>query len=124
MFQLMLLVTLTMWSCFNKSKAIAPKRHPNIPSNATWAGGVDGGEWYQVTSSAANNFRIKIYNDFTGELEAEGPFVVHQGCSVNLDSATVVENLSGFDGETIHLRIIHNDKYCSLVPATSLAMPH
>jgi hypothetical protein len=103
---------------FNTKPAKAPERHPNIPLNATWAGGVDGGYWYQTSqASGVNTFHIKIYNEYTGEIQVDDLFELHSNCSIKgLDSETVTKNISSYNGERIFLKIIRNDRYCSLTP--------
>ena len=47
----------------------APKKIANIPAEAFWIGGVDGGQWYLIKNinKKAKTVHLKIYHDFTGK---------------------------------------------------------
>ena len=90
-----------------------PERKPGIPPEAVWAGGIDGGEWILcVPAAPASRYGCRIYNDYTGTLEASGDFVLRRNVGDNAVSegqlAEVAEGPRGlhyryFDGVAIYL---------------------
>lgn len=114
----------SLQSCTTKP-ASAPERHASIPPDATWAGGIDGGYWFLVTSSSgANTFNIKIYNEHSGEIDVQNSFVLNSNCAIKqIDSATLVQNIAWFNGEEIFLKLNDKDPTCSLTPTTSPSTP-
>ncbi len=57
-----------------------PPRLPGVPAAAVWAGGVDGGNWFDCHQLAGSelSFECAIYNDQTGTLYARGRFLPSQ----------------------------------------------
>jgi len=106
-----------LYSCHNKSES-APNRPNNVPSEAVWAGGVDGGYWFVVTGSSENNtFDIKIYNEYSGEVDVQESFVLNDNCTIKqMDSAMLVRNIRWYNGEEIFLKLDDSDSDCSLIP--------
>ncbi len=97
---------LVLFSCNNlKNESIAPNRIDTIPETAFWAGGLDGGNWYNVESihSHKNNAIISIFNEQNGELIVSKRFFLI--CPA--DNLKLIENLSEqinyYDGERIGL---------------------
>lgn len=65
----------------NVSKVIkfndwTPERLSNIPQTAIWSGGPDGGFWFDflIFEPENNHYRIKIYDDYSGELDFDATF--------------------------------------------------
>lgn len=86
-----------------------PARPSGIPENAVWAGGVDGGNFILMTPTMPDGtYLLKVYHDYTGELEFEGtvrldratntPIAVGDGRSFNSWDGT---RLSLMDGRTL-----------------------
>jgi hypothetical protein len=97
----------------------APARLPNIPKNATWIGGSDGGSWLEIINTINDTaFNIRIYNDENGRLDIDTIFSLTPDCSVKkVDSTSLLNAIDGFDGEEIILSIKGNGgKKCALVP--------
>jgi hypothetical protein len=95
-----------------------PKRLSTIPVQATWVGGVDGGNWYQITRVLRpNTFQIRIYNENSGQVETDTSFALNFECSlVHLDSLSLLKNIEGYDGEKVLLNLSENGNKCFLVP--------
>jgi len=93
------------------------ERLANVPEQAVWVGGADGGNWYQVTKVISKNiFQIKIYNDYTGESEIDTTFILNPDCPLKeIDSATLVKSFNAFDGQKIELLLPKKGKRCSLI---------
>jgi len=53
-----------------------PTRLKNIPADAFWSGGSDGGFWFLIEKSNEKNKTIhfKIYNDHSGDIVADKDF--------------------------------------------------
>lgn len=100
-------------SC-KQSKVKTPDRLRNIPEEAKWIGGVDGGSWYHLSEVLSDTaFKIKIYNDGNGELEVDTIFILNSSCALKkVDTSTLMKSIDGFDGEKILLNI--GNKRCSL----------
>lgn len=53
------------------------ERPPGVASGAEWAGGIDGGDWIYCTLDNYPSFnKCDVYNEFTGELEMSGEFIL------------------------------------------------
>ncbi|RZJ75467.1 MAG: hypothetical protein EOO45_05510 [Flavobacterium sp.] len=65
----------------------APERVKNIPKDAVWKGGVDGGFWFQAVSrdSLKAGYRFRIYSDYNGELIIDADFVANCRCTSPID---------------------------------------
>ena len=60
-------------------KAEPPERPASVPASARWAGGVDGGHWFdcaRVPGAPAPRAACRIYGDQAGHLEAQGEFLL------------------------------------------------
>ena len=57
------------------SKATAPAKPSGVPPNAVWAGGVDGGSFFECDTDTTHNVnRCLVYNDYTGDVAGGGFF--------------------------------------------------
>lgn len=114
---LFFVVILMSTSCFycRETKIKAPDRLPSIPEKAVWSGGVDGGNWFELSRVLSKNtFKIKIYNDFSGGLIADNIFVLNPDCTVTeVDSITLIKSFDFYDGERILLDL--DIQGCSLI---------
>lgn len=55
-----------------------PKQPKNVPKEAVWAGGPDGGSWF-LCRGIANKltyYKCSIYSDYDGAVLAQGTFVL------------------------------------------------
>ena len=83
-----------------------PERLPNIPKSTNWVGGIDGGNWYQISKVLSKNtFKIKIYNGGgSGELLIDTIFILNHDCIIeNIDSVNLIKGFNYFDGRKIGL---------------------
>jgi len=113
----LIILLLTVYFYLSKSGIKPPERLGNIPKQAEWVGGVDGGSWYQVTKIISKNtFRVKIYDEGNGELEIDTTFTLNPDCSFKeIDSTLLVKSINGYDGEKILLSLPEKGKQCSLI---------
>ncbi len=93
-----------------------PERKSNIPSEAQWYGGKDGGVWIVVSSShRPNSFNVVVYNENNGNVIVKGLYRASAECSNgNLTVEEVRKYINAFDGEKILLQKIKQDRYCTL----------
>ena len=98
---LIILCLLTMKTIGCKSKVEAPPRPPLVPATAVWAGGVDGGNFFECDVDEKHSVnRCLIYNDSTGDVNGGGFFQLsglHRAAQAN------ELKFDFFDGERIEL---------------------
>jgi len=77
-----------------------PKRPSDVPNDAIWAGGIDGGVWYIISSQKriANVWAIKIYKD-NGSPWVRGEFWWKEA-----PDTKTMPPISAFDGHVIYLK--------------------
>jgi len=86
------ILTLALVGCEAKQEH-PPTRPKNVPADATWAGGYDGGYFFACKSSKVD-LECRIYNDKTGDLEVNGVFEHYANFRV--------EDISSFDGHYLN----------------------
>lgn len=92
-----------------------PDRADNIPKNAFWVGGADGGNWYLVDKidSLSQTIHFKIYNDYNGNLIVDKVFKLYCDSDTKINLSDVKNLINAFDGQRIFLTTINrNNKYC------------
>ena len=100
-------------SCNSKTGYLKTTRPTNVPENAFWRGGADGGNWYLVhyINDHRNAAKISIYNDQDGSLIVTKTFF--KACPTS--QLELIKNLpdekAGFDGDKILL-----NSRCTLLP--------
>lgn len=105
-------------SCGIKTLNTAEKessRLKNIPENAFWIGGLDGGNWYSIEKidSVEQKVHFKIYNDYNGEVIVDKDFNLNCNSTNRLNWKDLKSEINSFDGETVQLRTIDNEnRYC------------
>ena len=94
------------------------RRIGQVPPDAIWVGGQDGGSWFKVNQVLPNSqFKISVYNDQNGQLLITSVFKMDTTCvGVNLDSADLLKHINAFDGTRVLLNIDNHGISCSLVP--------
>lgn len=93
----------------------APEKVGNIPQDAFWIGGIDGGQWYLVDSINKSNQTIyfKIYNDYNGDLIVDKPFKLHCNNYEEIQWNNIRSQITAFDGQHIILITVNKEgKYC------------
>jgi hypothetical protein len=89
-------------------------RPTNVPKEAFWAGGVDGGNWYVVIGISPDRHRttLGIYNDQDGSLIISKSFQLVCSSGHSTSITNLKAQISGFDGEKVLLRV--PGEYCYL----------
>lgn len=78
-----------------------PERPSNVPAEADWVGGEDGGSYIQcLTYNPKTGLaRFIIYNDFSGQVEAKGFYKIAD----RIYNKKIEFSFSTYDGENIYL---------------------
>ena len=113
----LIILLLMVYFYLSKPNRKSPERLGNIPKQAEWVGGADGGSWYQITKVISKNtFRVRIYDEGNGELEIDTTFILNPDCSFKeIDSSLLVKSINGYDGEKILISIPKKRDQCSLI---------
>ena len=99
----------------SETKTSPPERPNNIPQNAIWYGGKEGGVWIKIdNSSKPNSFYLEMYNDHTGELEDKGDYFVKDCSNKQFSLNEISKLISAFDGEKVILTEIEQGRNCYL----------
>lgn len=113
---LLLISVLCLSACMHTLKP--PVHLKNIPQNAFWAGGPDGGDWYVVNDvhPHKNSADIAIYNDQDGSIIMSRQFILV--CSGRGDPMWIEDlkkQISFFDGQRIYLKTEKGKANCYLL---------
>jgi hypothetical protein len=112
-------IILLLAACIYLSKPFAkpPERLANVPKQTSWVGGADGGSWFQITKAISKNtFKMKIYNEVTGQPEIDTTFILSPDCSFKeIDSLLLAKSINGYDGEKILLSLPETGRQCCLI---------
>lgn len=100
----------------NSSTSQSPAKVDGIPEKAIWCGGSDGGCWIEIVRVLDNKkYQLNFFNDFTGEKQDSGIFMLCDNCSsMTIDSITITKQISGYDGKNLILLVTKNDENCFL----------
>jgi hypothetical protein len=107
---LLLIVLLFFMGC-SQGDVNPPARPNDVPKNARWGGGVDGGRWFSCEKSNKEwHYHCAVYDDNYGKVVDEGEYVLKSYYWSKEKGEAVIENLSSttfdysyFDGDTIGL---------------------
>jgi len=97
------LAAVLMLGCISKNTP--PDMPHNVPSDAIWIGGNDGGVFLKCVKheNSPQTYSCKIYNDSTGEIEVDTEFAIAQPGDPNIDIND--RNLfDSWDGDCIYLK--------------------
>ncbi len=101
---LIFLIGIILFVFFKYSEPIEPVKRPaNVPSDAVWHGGADGGNWIQCLQikDSTNIFFCNVYSDFTGDIIYKGLFKL-EGKETSIDE--LKELLGFYSGDYINLK--------------------
>ena len=70
-----LAVLTALWTMACDGKVEPPPRPTNVPTEAVWAGGADGGDWFACRLETGARYDCSIYSDHDGVLNVRGTFV-------------------------------------------------
>lgn len=82
-----------------------PEKPEDIPIEAQWNGGCDGGYWIELVAIKENKYRFRIYLDYKSEVLIDADFVaIHQdGIELPLDS-TILNQIAVVEIDKIILK--------------------
>jgi len=97
--------------------SLPPERPTNVPQNAHWFGGADGGYWLEFVGRTNEKYRFKIYHGSSGVLELDADFVISDSCSnISFDNKNFAEKIYNVLEDEITLKSKRNGKFCYLKP--------
>jgi hypothetical protein len=62
------------WKWFFNQPCSPQDKPKNVPVEAVWSGGCDGGDWIELVEIKENKYRFRIYQDWNGELKMDADF--------------------------------------------------
>lgn len=103
-------ILLLLFGCADKD-ARQTERPANVPVNAKWSGGVDGGSWFNCNPIKKKwHYDCVVYNDFDGQVEDEGVYVLRSVYWSKEQNKMIDESMESFsvsynyfDGDMISL---------------------
>lgn len=101
---LVLVSVVIFWFSVRVPNKDEPDRLSTIPKTAVWKGGVDEGFWFDVVNvdTVKKAYRIKVYNDYKGELVMDADFVKQDSCNAEYPlNKSVLEYVSYFEFDKI-----------------------
>ena len=100
------LIVALLFACFTfiKPTSSTPEKPANVPSDAQWVGGIDGGDWLICHEVSTRTMTCTVFADVTGVLVDEGIFTFDEEHQSKIGSDSFYASLSYFDGERIKLR--------------------
>jgi hypothetical protein len=101
---IILIFVIFMCSCNN---SVNKNRPENIPENAIWKGGSDGGCWLAIEVTNESILQAIIYYE-NGELWTKGEFIKKGNCDITKND--IINEIVGYDGESLL-----TSKSCSFV---------
>ena len=97
-------LTLPACQCEVTTEAQPPPRPRGVPAAAVWAGGVDGGNFILLSPAGADGtYSVKVYHDYTGELDFSGRLRLNQPSTKPIDVRDP-KTYSDWIGNTLTLR--------------------
>lgn len=109
---LLFALVIAIWYKIRIPDESRPNKLLNIPKNAIWKGAEDEGFWFEIISinSTQKTYRIKIYNDYNGELVVDADFIKQDSCKSELPlNKEIIKQIAYFEFNKIEMK---ND--CSL----------
>jgi hypothetical protein len=99
-------------------KDVTWKRPADVPSDAIWIGGVDGGCWVEIKDELPEDKYWIAVHFQNGGLWIEDTFYVEEECRASMpDSGQIMDWLSDFNGYGFELKIDApaGKRYCYLM---------
>lgn len=113
-FFILILILMTTSCKYYKDQGYDLQRPDQIPKEADWVGGPDGGVWVSIDSVYEfGMYQLSIYHE-SGEPELTGLFSLTEACKEEISQPIKTESFSGFDGGKVYLDHIVAGGYCYL----------
>lgn len=81
-----------------------PEKPNNVPEEAVWKGGCDGGNWIELISISSSKYRFRIYRDWDGTLELDADFEPVLCEKINLTESNWSQSITGYLNEKINIQ--------------------
>jgi hypothetical protein len=93
-----------------------PNKFSNIPADAKWGGGVDGGHWMYFKKKTDSVYNIELYEDFSGTKLHDTLFVAYNDDKGKINSlVNISEHFAYYNGNIIFLKYFYDSsRYCYL----------
>ena len=78
-----------------------PKKPAGVPEQAFWAGDGKGGAFVDIGVPDHEGWQVKVFDDHSGALLAQGLFVIHGGAA---RPSWHQEDFAGWDGKAVLLK--------------------
>lgn len=108
-----------LWVIFSRLQEPvgAPQKSSKIPEAAVWYAGKGGGSWVELVETKEDDFRLRIYQDFTGELRVDSWFALSPNCrELHFSSPDFHRYVRGYDGNVVWLTTKEGRQDCQLQP--------
>ena len=79
--------------------ARAPRKPAGVPPESFWVGTRHSGVFVIIGAKEREAWRIRIFDDRSGAVRAEGPFILRGIARADIDA----EDIASFDGTNLHL---------------------
>ena len=104
---IILIVGLSFWIYIRVPNRDFPVRLNNIPQETIWRGGIDEGFWFQLVGidTIEETYRIRIYNDYNGELVIDADFENNHHCDTKYPlNKDIFQYISYFEMDKIEMK--------------------
>ena len=73
------------------SEQIVPTLPEDVPADANWSGGCEGGEWIYLVNDSSNYYHFRVYRDYDGALKMDALFTTADSCNLTKQNWKNVE---------------------------------
>jgi hypothetical protein len=102
-----LLIILYIFFCLDfDMKEVRLERPKTVPKSAVWAGGIDGGYWFDLVEfeMKPKEFKFIIYNESTGDIYLQDSFVITDNCKKIPLNILVLDEINYYANSQIVLK--------------------
>jgi hypothetical protein len=94
-----------------------PEKTKDVPAEAVWKGGCDGGNWVELVALKEDTVRFRIYRDWNGELILDADFKYQECGSFRLNENNWEDCTGDFINGNIGINVnCHDNIKCRLEP--------
>jgi len=92
-----------------------PQKPSRIPETAVWYPGEQGGSWIELVETRDSDFRLRIYQDFSGDLRLDSWFSLTANCrELHFSAPDFHRFVRGYDGTAVQLTTQEGRQDCQL----------
>jgi hypothetical protein len=104
------------WKWFFNQPCLPPEKPKNVPIEAIWKGGCDGGNWIELVSIENEKVRFRIYRDWNGELILDADFIYKDCNTFRLTKLNWSKQVAYFGNDIEFFTNTDTNKRCRLEP--------